>query len=196
VKVGAAATIHLDAYPDWEIPGSVIAIIPTADQKTKGTVQVRIAIKSKDGEHPAANGGRGDLHEPHASRRANRRAGNVPLDAVRANGRTGTVFLIGAEDTVEKREVALGLKSAQSVVILSGVARATAWRRESSTNCMTADKVKNFGMRRVETMEHARAYGVAAAPLPFTIASNIASCRSASPQAIRLVDKRIGCARL
>jgi RND family efflux transporter MFP subunit len=47
VQVGGAAVIHLDAFPDWDIPGSVIAIIPTADQ-SKGTVAVRVAIKSKD----------------------------------------------------------------------------------------------------------------------------------------------------
>lgn len=41
------ATIHLNAYPEWDIPGSVIAIIPTADQ-SKGTVKVRVAIKTKD----------------------------------------------------------------------------------------------------------------------------------------------------
>src|SRR5262245_54268121 len=37
----------LNAYPDWKIPGSVIAIIPTAD-RSKATVKVRIAIKTKD----------------------------------------------------------------------------------------------------------------------------------------------------
>jgi RND family efflux transporter MFP subunit len=37
----------LDAYPDWKIPASVIAIIPTAD-RSKATVKVRIAIKQKD----------------------------------------------------------------------------------------------------------------------------------------------------
>ena len=47
VQAGGDATIHLDAYPDWDIPGSVIAIIPTAD-KSKGTVAVRVAIKTKD----------------------------------------------------------------------------------------------------------------------------------------------------
>ena len=39
----------LDAYPDWKIPASVIAIIPTAD-RSKATVKVRIAI---DAEGPA-----------------------------------------------------------------------------------------------------------------------------------------------
>jgi RND family efflux transporter MFP subunit len=37
----------LNAYPDWKIPGVVIAIIPTAD-RSKATVKVRIALKSKD----------------------------------------------------------------------------------------------------------------------------------------------------
>ncbi|MFN7212036.1 MAG: efflux RND transporter periplasmic adaptor subunit [Lysobacteraceae bacterium] len=37
----------LNAYPDWTIPGSVIAIVPTAD-RTKATVKVRIALDSKD----------------------------------------------------------------------------------------------------------------------------------------------------
>src|SRR5207245_7935523 len=37
----------LNAYPDWKIPGSVIAIIPTAD-RSKATVKVRVAIRTKD----------------------------------------------------------------------------------------------------------------------------------------------------
>ena len=37
----------LNAYPDWKIPGSVIAIIPTAD-RAKATVKVRIAITTRD----------------------------------------------------------------------------------------------------------------------------------------------------
>jgi len=37
----------LNAYPDWKIPAEVIAIVPTAD-RTKATVKVRIALKSKD----------------------------------------------------------------------------------------------------------------------------------------------------
>lgn len=38
---------NLDAYPDWDIPASVIAIIPTAD-RAKATVAVRIKIQTKD----------------------------------------------------------------------------------------------------------------------------------------------------
>jgi RND family efflux transporter MFP subunit len=39
--------IKLNAYPDWDIPGAVIATIPTAD-RAKATVKVRIAIALKD----------------------------------------------------------------------------------------------------------------------------------------------------
>jgi len=37
----------LDAYPDWKIPGHVIAIIPTAD-RGKATIKVRVALDNKD----------------------------------------------------------------------------------------------------------------------------------------------------
>jgi RND family efflux transporter MFP subunit len=37
----------LDAYPDWIIPASVIAIVPTANRE-KATVKVRIALDRKD----------------------------------------------------------------------------------------------------------------------------------------------------
>jgi Barrel-sandwich domain of CusB or HlyD membrane-fusion len=39
--------IKLNAYPNWDIPGSVIAIIPSAD-RAKATVRVRVAIALKD----------------------------------------------------------------------------------------------------------------------------------------------------
>jgi RND family efflux transporter MFP subunit len=47
VHVGQSATVRLNAYPDWNIPGSVIAIIPTAD-RSKATVKVRVGFKEKD----------------------------------------------------------------------------------------------------------------------------------------------------
>jgi RND family efflux transporter MFP subunit len=47
VHVGQAATVRLNAYPDWGIPASVIAIIPTAD-RSKATVKVRVGFKEKD----------------------------------------------------------------------------------------------------------------------------------------------------
>lgn len=47
VQPGMPVEAVLNAYPDWRIPGEVIAIIPTAD-RTKATVKVRIALAQKD----------------------------------------------------------------------------------------------------------------------------------------------------
>ena len=47
VKAGGGVTAVLDAYPDWTIPASVIAIVPTANRE-KATVKVRIGLKQKD----------------------------------------------------------------------------------------------------------------------------------------------------
>jgi HlyD family secretion protein len=47
VHAGGAVTAVLDAYPDWTIPASVIAIVPTANRE-KATVKVRIGFKQKD----------------------------------------------------------------------------------------------------------------------------------------------------
>ena len=47
VEAGQKVRANLDAYPDWDIPATVIAIIPTAD-RAKATVQVRIGIDTRD----------------------------------------------------------------------------------------------------------------------------------------------------
>src|SRR5207248_9901919 len=47
VAPGAAVSAMLDAYPDWTIPASVIAIVPTANRE-KTTVKVRIRFEKKD----------------------------------------------------------------------------------------------------------------------------------------------------
>ena len=44
---GQRVEANLDAYPDWRISASVIAVIPTAD-RAKATVRVRIKIDEKD----------------------------------------------------------------------------------------------------------------------------------------------------
>ncbi len=47
VKQGQRASATLDAYPEWEIPAKVAAIIPTAN-RDKATVKVRVAIETGD----------------------------------------------------------------------------------------------------------------------------------------------------
>ena len=47
VQAGQPVEATLDAYPDWKIPGKVIAIIPTADRQ-KATVKVRVGFDKLD----------------------------------------------------------------------------------------------------------------------------------------------------
>jgi RND family efflux transporter MFP subunit len=47
VSAGQSVNAVLDAYPDWTIPASVIAIVPTAN-RDKATVKVRIGLRRKD----------------------------------------------------------------------------------------------------------------------------------------------------
>jgi HlyD family secretion protein len=122
VHAGGQATIVLDAYPEWEIPADVIAVIPTADQ-TKGTVMVRVAIKARDPRILPEMGARVTfLSDAQTQATPVSRGVTVPLQAVEAQGRTGNVFVIGEDDTVRMRPVTLGLKTAQTITILSGVA--------------------------------------------------------------------------
>ncbi|HJU31937.1 MAG TPA: efflux RND transporter periplasmic adaptor subunit, partial [Hyphomicrobiaceae bacterium] len=47
VRPGGNIAAVLDAYPDWTIPATVIAVVPTANRE-KATVRVRIGLKKKD----------------------------------------------------------------------------------------------------------------------------------------------------
>lgn len=49
VKPKQRASTKLNAYPDWEIPSELIAIIPTAD-RSKATVKVRVGFSRTAGE--------------------------------------------------------------------------------------------------------------------------------------------------
>ena len=142
VDVGGNAVIHLDAYPDWDIPGSVIAIIPTADQ-SKGTVQVRVAIKTRDPRilpEMAARVTFMTAPEKGSAQAVSRVT--VPPAAVLGSGKTGSVFVITDEGKVEKREVALGLKTSQSITILSGIAAGDRLAIDNLDKLHDGDRVK------------------------------------------------------
>jgi HlyD family secretion protein len=47
VSPGTKVDAVLDAYPDWTVPGAVIAIVPAANRE-KATVRVRIGLQQKD----------------------------------------------------------------------------------------------------------------------------------------------------
>jgi RND family efflux transporter MFP subunit len=126
VRPGQPATVKLNAYPDWEIPAQVIAVIPTAD-RSKATVKVRVGFKERDARILPDMGARVSfLSEPSQDKNEGPAAARVsavvvPPDAVQANGDTGTVFIINANNTVERRVVRLGARTSEGQLVLSGL---------------------------------------------------------------------------
>jgi RND family efflux transporter MFP subunit len=121
VRPDGAATIVLDAYSDLEIPAAVIAVIPTAD-RSKGTMKVRVAIKKKDPRILPEMGARVSFAIAAGEARPAPKGVMVSREAVKDNGRTGTVLVVRDDQTLEKREVALGARSQSGIVLMSGVA--------------------------------------------------------------------------
>ncbi|HSR65535.1 MAG TPA: efflux RND transporter periplasmic adaptor subunit [Xanthomonadaceae bacterium] len=116
----------LNAYPDWRIPGHVIAIIPTAD-RSKATVKVRVAFNVRDPRIVPDMGVRVSFLEKAAPAQARRRPGVlVPAAAVVARGGRQVVFVVAdaKADTGVARERAatLGRTLGDDREVLDGVA--------------------------------------------------------------------------
>src|SRR5882757_1249896 len=121
VRADQKVSAKLNAYPDWQIPGHVIAVIPTAD-RSKGTVTVRIALDQKDSRVLPEMGVRVSfLAEPTEGADSKPAVGvSVPINAVQASGETGVVFVLRG-DIVERRAVRLGANSGDNATVLSGL---------------------------------------------------------------------------
>jgi len=112
----------LNAYPDWRIPGEVIAIIPTAD-RSKATVKVRIAIKQKDSRIVPDMGARVGFLDPKPAGGAPAPTVSgvlVPGEAVHTDGSGATVFVY-VDGKAERRSVTLGPDSSGQRRVVSGL---------------------------------------------------------------------------
>ncbi len=121
VEPGQRVEAILDAYPDWRIPASVIAVIPTADRQ-KATVKVRIGFDKLDpkilpdmgvkvaflSNDPAGGGN----HGPRLL---------VPRAALRRDGDRDVVFVL-ANGRLERRAVTAGAPSGSDVEIVGSLA--------------------------------------------------------------------------
>jgi RND family efflux transporter MFP subunit len=122
VKPGQSVEAVLNAYPDWRIPASVIAIVPTAD-RSKATVKVRIAIGEKDPRIVPEMGVRvAFLESPRDTAAGTATAPGVlvPASAVRESEGTDVVFLL-RDGRAERRAVSLGGTTGDSRQVKAGV---------------------------------------------------------------------------
>jgi RND family efflux transporter MFP subunit len=120
VKPDQPVEAMLNAYPEWQIPGEVIAIIPTAD-RSKATVKVRIAIKLRDQRIVPDMGVRVAFLDPQPAPPAPLTSGVlVPAESVWADGTAGVMFVY-ANGKVERRSVTLGETISGHRQVLSGL---------------------------------------------------------------------------
>ena len=120
VQSGQPVDAVLDAYPDWNIPAEVIAIVPTADRQ-KATVRVRIGFRERDervlrdmGVKVAFLGGNGDSAE---TTQANI---YINRDALRSDNEGSFVWIV-RNDTVQRRAVSNGPSSSRGQQVTSGL---------------------------------------------------------------------------
>lgn len=119
VRPGQVVEATLDAYPDWQIPAQVIAIVPTADRQ-RATVKVRIGFDALDprilpdmgvkvafrDSEPAADGARAQIV--------------VPAVAVRKVDGREVVFVV-SDGVAQRQAVRTGGEHDEGIVILSGL---------------------------------------------------------------------------
>jgi HlyD family secretion protein len=119
VKAGQRVEATLDAYPDWQIPGKVRAVIPTADRQ-KATVKVRIAFDTLDPRILPDMGVKvAFLAEKQAGSAAVARS-LVPKDAVRESQGKQVVFVL-TDSQLERRAVTVGAIRGDDIEIIAGV---------------------------------------------------------------------------
>ena len=123
----------LDAYPDWEIPGKVRTVIPTADRQ-KATVKVRISFTDEGHVHlidpatqprilPDMGVKVTFLEEYDPSKKKEEKSpavALVPQAAVRQENSSKFVYVVKG-NTLERHAVTLGAVRGADVEILAGL---------------------------------------------------------------------------
>jgi len=124
VETGQPVVARLDAYPDWQIPARVKAVVPAADRQ-KATVRVRVALEQRDPRILPEMGvsvrflAEADEAEV-ADDAASRRLSLVPAKAVfEADGRS-YVFVVDQQQ-LERRAVRPGARRDDGVLISAGL---------------------------------------------------------------------------
>ena len=119
ISRGQKVVVTLNAYPSWEIPGKVVAVIPTADETT-ATVKVRVALELRDPRILPQMGLQASFLEAPSGNSSIGPGAVVESDAVLSSGDTGTVFVV-KDNHVEVRRVQLGALNGNDQVILGGL---------------------------------------------------------------------------
>jgi RND family efflux transporter MFP subunit len=128
-RVEAAQPVEatLDSYPNWRIPGKVIAIIPTADRQ-KATVKVRVGFEKLDPRilpdmsvKVAFQSAAPATGKSATGKSAVERAVAIPKSAVRQQEGRDIVWVV-RDGRVERRAVTIASTDVDEVTIAAGLA--------------------------------------------------------------------------
>ncbi|OOO00953.1 MAG: Cation efflux system protein CusB [Chromatiales bacterium USCg_Taylor] len=114
MRLGAPATITVDAYPGERFTGRAIYVYPTMDEKTR-TVRVRFEFANRTGRLKPGMYANAELRGPATV------GLTVPVNAVLDSGKQQLVFVSQGEGYFEPRNVKIGLRSGDAVEIVEGL---------------------------------------------------------------------------
>jgi HlyD family secretion protein len=121
VRPAQKVTAVLDAYPDWQIPAHVIAVVPTADRQ-KATVEVRIGFDKLDPRILPDMGVKVTfLREADESPAVAAKPTTLAPKAAIVTDNSKTYVFVVKGDTVERRAVTLGGADGDRVEVVAGV---------------------------------------------------------------------------
>lgn len=145
VQTGQPVTATLDAYPDWAIPGKVIATIPTADRQ-KATVKVRIGFDQLDPRILPEMGIKVGFQESAATPVAGQpspapRRLTIPKSALRSENGNDIVFVL-EQGLASRRAIKVNGRDGDRVIVQSGLAAGERVITEAPEQLGDGQKVK------------------------------------------------------
>lgn len=144
VSPGQRVTATLDAYPGWQIPAEVVAIVPTADRQ-KATVRVRIGLLERDDRVLRDMGAKVAFLDVDTGTDAPRPAPagvTIARDALQADADGDFVWRL-TDDVVERREVEVGgPRDGERVLVARGLASGDTVVRSSESALSPGQKIR------------------------------------------------------
>lgn len=122
VHAGQLAEAVLEAYPEWKIPATVAAVIPTADRQ-KATVKVRVAFQNLDPRILPDMGVKVAFLNPEPDDKPKQKEPlgiRVPTTAVRSVDENKYVYVV-KDGVVQQRKVKLNASYGSDVYISDGL---------------------------------------------------------------------------
>ena len=140
VKPGQKIVATLDAYPNWDIPCHVIAIIPTADRQ-RATVEVRVGFDELDSRILPDMGVKVAFQEEGAKTTPGQAGVLIPQSALSERGGKQYVLLL-INGQVERRAIATAGQRGKEMLVTSGLSGGDIVILNAPSNLETGVRVK------------------------------------------------------